>query len=63
MTTRQSRGIETVEEYLARGGKVQEIPKGKSAEWETRFNRPLKERMRAMNAATWRDKKTLRNEE
>ena len=59
----QSHGIETVEEYLARGGKVQEIPKGKSADWDGRFNRPLKDRVKAMNAATWRDKKTLRNEE
>ena len=59
----QSHGIETVEEYLARGGKVQEIPKGKSGEWSGRFNGTLKERMRAMNEATWRDKKTLRNEE
>ena len=57
------RGTETVEQYLARGGKVQEIPKGKSGEWTGRFNGPLKERMRAMNAATWRDRKTLRNEE
>ena len=57
----QSHGIETVEEYLARGGKVQEIPKGKSADWDGRFNRPLKDRVKAMNAATWRDKKPLQN--
>ena len=55
----QSATTESVEEYLARGGKVQEIPKGKSADWSGRFNGTLKERMRAMNAATWRDKKTL----
>ena len=57
MTTRQSRGIETVEEFLARGGKVEEIPRGQSGEWTSRFNRPLKERVAAMNKATWRDKK------
>ena len=59
----QCRITETVEEYLARGGKVEEIPKGKSGGWETRFNGPLKDRMRAMNAATWRDKKPLHNKE
>ena len=55
----QSATTESVEQYLARGGKVQEIPKGQSGGWENRFNGPLKERMRAMNASTWRDKKTL----
>ena len=52
----QCLGIETVEEYLARGGKVQEIPKGKSADWDGRFNRPLKDRVKAMNASTWANK-------
>ena len=59
MTTSQSRGIETVDEYLARGGKVQKIPRGKSADWDGRFNRPLKQRVKAMNKATWRVEKTL----
>ena len=57
----QSRTTETVEEYLARGGRVQEIPKGKSGEWSGRFNGTLKERMRAMNEATWRARKDLHN--
>jgi hypothetical protein len=57
MTTSQSATTESVEEFLARGGKVEEIPKGKSADWDGRFNRPLKDRVKAMNAATWRDKK------
>ena len=57
----QNRITETVEEYLARGGRVQEIPKGQSGEWDGRFNRPLKDRIQAINKSTWRNKKTLQN--
>lgn len=43
--------METVEQFLARGGKIDKIPQGVSGEW--RFNGPLKSRIKAQKKATW----------
>lgn len=43
--------METVEQFLARGGKIEKIPQGQSGEW--RFNGPLKSRIKAQKKLTW----------
>lgn len=43
--------METVEQFLRRGGVIQKIPQGQSGEW--RFNGPLKSRIKAQKKLTW----------
>ena len=43
--------VETVEEFLRRGGVIEQIPQGKSGEW--RFNGPLKSRIKKQKKLTW----------
>jgi hypothetical protein len=43
--------METVEEFLARGGKIDKIPQGESGEW--RFNAPLRERISRQKKRSW----------
>ena len=49
----QSVTTESVEEFLRRGGKIQKIEQGESGDASLRFNRPLKERIRAQKEKTW----------
>ena len=44
--------METVEEFLARGGKISKIPQGVSGE-PIRFNTPLKNRIKRQKEKTW----------
>lgn len=49
----RSRTTETVEEFLARGGEIQEIPQGVTGDVALKFNNvPLDQRIR------WQKKKT-----
>ena len=57
----QNRTTESVEEYLARGGQIQEIPIGVSGEWENRFNAPLKERNERLKKLTFEQRKKTSN--
>ena len=57
----QNPTTETVEEYLARGGQIQEIPRGVSGEWENRFNAPLKERNERLKKLTFEQRKKTSN--
>jgi hypothetical protein len=43
--------VETVEEFLARGGKIDKIPQGASG--EMRFNAPLRERISRQKKRSW----------
>lgn len=46
--------VETVEEFLARGGKIQKIEQGMSGEAILKFNNiPLDERIRAQKKKTY----------
>ena len=49
--------METVEEFLARGGKIEKIPQGESG--ELRFNAPLRERISRQKKRSW-NKRTER---
>ena len=50
----QNHGIETVEEFLARGGKIQKIETGESGDPALKFNNiPLDERIRAQKKKTY----------
>lgn len=50
----QNRGIETVEQFLARGGVIQEIEQGVSGDMSLKFNNvPLEERIRAQKRKTY----------
>ena len=57
----QNPTIESVEEFLARGGQIQEIPRGVSGEWENRFNAPLKERNERLKKLTFEQRKKTSN--
>jgi hypothetical protein len=43
--------VETVEQFLARGGQIERVPQGKSGEW--RFNAPLTERISRQKKRSW----------
>ena len=49
----QKAGIETVEEFLRRGGKIQKIPQGESGDMSLKFNHRLKDRIRRQKEKTW----------
>jgi len=49
----QSVTTESVEEFLARGGKIQKIEQGQSGDPALRFNCPLKERIKRQKEKTW----------
>ena len=50
----QSATTETVEEFLARGGKIQKIKTGQSGDAALKFNNiPLDERIRAQKKKTY----------
>ena len=57
----QSVTTESVEQYLARGGQIQEIPKGVSGEWAGRFNAPLRERQQRLKKITFDQRKKTSN--
>ena len=45
--------METVEEFLARGGKIQKIEQGESGDMSLKFNHSLKDRIRRQKEKTW----------
>ncbi len=47
--------METVEQFLARGGQIEQVPQGKSGEW--RFNAPLTERISRQKKRSWNKRK------
>ena len=49
----QNPGIETVEEFLARGGKIQKIEQGQSGDMSLKFNHKLKDRIKRQKEKTW----------
>ena len=49
----QNPGIETVEQFLARGGKIQKIERGVSGDMSVRFNHKLRDRIRTQKRKTY----------
>ena len=49
----QKAGIETVEEFLRRGGKIQKIPQAETGDMSLKFNHRLKDRIRRQKEKTW----------
>ena len=49
----QNPGIETVEQFLARGGKIQKIETGQSGDMSLKFNHKLKDRIKRQKEKTW----------
>jgi hypothetical protein len=47
--------VETTEQFLARGGKIEEVPQGKSGEWQA--NAPLTERISRQKKRAWNRRK------
>lgn len=47
--------METIEQFLARGGKIEEVPQGKSGEWQA--NAPLTERISRQKKRAWNRRK------
>jgi|SaaInlStandDraft_1057018.scaffolds.fasta_scaffold574143_1 hypothetical protein len=49
----QNPGIETVAEFLARGGRIQKIQTGQSGDPELKFNHKLRDRIKRQKEKTW----------
>lgn len=45
--------VETVDEFLARGGKIQKIEQGQSGDMSLKFNHKLKDRIKRQKEKTW----------
>ena len=60
----QNPGIETTEEFLARGGKIQKIETGQSGDMSLKFNHKLKDRIKRQKEKTWEvARKRLHNQD
>ena len=60
----QSATTETVEEFLARGGKIQKIETGQSGDMSLKFNHKLKDRIKRQKEKIWEvARKRLHNQD